>query len=128
MVGGAGSEACGFSSQGNGYSCSMACGILVSEPGFELMPFALQGGFLNTGPPGKFLDVTVEFYYVLPDFLPDDLSISNRQVLKSPIQIAGLPMSFATLLSCPSHRLSIIGFIHMKDCYVFLIINPFIII
>ena len=36
----------------HGLSCSLACGILVPEPGFELMSFALQGGFLTTGPPG----------------------------------------------------------------------------
>ena len=64
----------------------------------------------------------------LPDFLPDDLSISNRLELKSPAQIMDLPTSFAILLASPSHSLSIIRFIHMKDCYVFLITDPFIII
>ena len=64
----------------------------------------------------------------LPDFLPDDLSISNRLVLKSPAQIMDLPTSFAILLVAPSHSLLIVRFIHMKDCYVFLIIDSFIII
>ena len=64
----------------------------------------------------------------LPDFLPDDLSISNRLVLKSPAQIMDLPTSFAILLVAPSHSLPIVRFIHMKDCYVFLIIDSFIII
>ena len=31
----------------------MACGILVSQPGFELASPALEGRFLTTGPPGK---------------------------------------------------------------------------
>ena len=34
-------------------SCSVACGVLVSWPGIEPKPSALQGGFLTTGPPGK---------------------------------------------------------------------------
>ena len=45
----------------HGLSCSVACGILVAEPGFEVVSLALQGGFLTTGPRGKFLDVIVEF-------------------------------------------------------------------
>ena len=52
QLGVAGSKARGFSRCGKGLSCSMACGILVPEPGFELMSFALQGRFLTTGPPG----------------------------------------------------------------------------
>ena len=44
-----------------GLSCAMACGILDPEPGFECVSLALQGGFLTTGPRGKFLDVMVEF-------------------------------------------------------------------
>ena len=32
----------------------MACGILVPGPGIKPMSPALQGGFLTTGPPGKF--------------------------------------------------------------------------
>ena len=34
-------------------SCSVACGILVPQPGIEPMSPALQGGFLTTGPLGK---------------------------------------------------------------------------
>ena len=33
----------------------MACGILVPQPGIEPVTPALQGGFLTTGPPEKFL-------------------------------------------------------------------------
>ena len=123
-----GSKAHGFIVAAHGISCSVACGLLVPELEFELMSFALQDRFLTTGPPGKFLDVIVEFNCDLPDFLPEDLSISNRQVLKSPVRIVDLPMSFAVLLVSPSHSLSIIRFIHMKDCYVFLITDPFTII
>ena len=36
-------------------SCFMACGILAPPPGIEPMSPALQGGFLTTGSPGKFL-------------------------------------------------------------------------
>ena len=36
-------------------SCPEACRILVSQPGIELEFPALQGRFLTTGPPGKFL-------------------------------------------------------------------------
>ena len=36
----------------HGLSCSMACGILVPEPGFEFVSFALQSRFLTTGTPG----------------------------------------------------------------------------
>ena len=32
----------------------MACGILVPGPEIKPMSPALQGGFLTTGPPGKF--------------------------------------------------------------------------
>ena len=37
------------------FSCSVACGILVPQPGIEPMSPALQGRFLTTGPPGKSL-------------------------------------------------------------------------
>ena len=30
-----------------------ACGILAPQPGLELVPPALEGGFLTTGLPGK---------------------------------------------------------------------------
>ena len=33
----------------------MARGILVTQQGIEPVTPALQGGFLTTGPPGKFL-------------------------------------------------------------------------
>ena len=38
-----------------GLNCPTACGILVPQPGIEPTSPALQGGFLTTGPPGKFL-------------------------------------------------------------------------
>ena len=59
-------------------SCSVACGILVPMPGFEHESLALQGEFLTTVPPEESLDVIVELNCVLPDFLSDDLSISDR--------------------------------------------------
>ena len=34
-------------------SCSMACEILVPQPGTESMSPAWEGRFLTTGPPGK---------------------------------------------------------------------------
>ena len=35
-------------------SCPEACGILVPQPGIQLMsPALLQGGFLTSGPPVK---------------------------------------------------------------------------
>ena len=37
-----------------GLSCSAACGILVLRPGIEPTSPVLEGGFLTTGPPGKF--------------------------------------------------------------------------
>ena len=37
----------------HGLSCFPACGILAPQPGIEPAFPALQGGFLNTGPPGK---------------------------------------------------------------------------
>ena len=36
-----------------GLGCSMACGILVPQPGIEPKSPALQGGFLTTEPPDK---------------------------------------------------------------------------
>ena len=36
-----------------GLSCSVACRILVSQPGIGPTSPAQQGEFLNTGPPGK---------------------------------------------------------------------------
>ena len=40
------------------FSCSVACGILVPQPGIEPTSPALQGIFLTTGPPGKSLLLT----------------------------------------------------------------------
>ena len=39
----------------SGLNCPTACGILVPQPGIEPTSPTLQGGFLTTGPPGKFL-------------------------------------------------------------------------
>ena len=50
---GSSSVMCGLSSCGCGLSCSMACGILVPQPGIEPSFPALEGKFLTTGPPGK---------------------------------------------------------------------------
>ena len=36
-----------------GFSCSVACGILVSRPGIKSMFPALRGKFLTIEPPGK---------------------------------------------------------------------------
>ena len=43
-----------------GLSHSVACGILVPQPGIEPMSPALQGGFLTTGPPGRSLLCFIE--------------------------------------------------------------------
>ena len=48
-----------------GFSCSTACGILVSPPGIEPRFPALQGGFLTPGPPGKFQDTALWFLFDL---------------------------------------------------------------
>ena len=53
--------ACGLSHHGSGYSlvvacgfsCPVACGILVPRPGTE--PISPAGGFLTPGPSGKAL-------------------------------------------------------------------------
>ena len=34
-------------------SCSQVCGILVPQPGIEVMSLIVQGRFLTTEPPGK---------------------------------------------------------------------------
>ena len=39
-----------------GLSCSVACGILVPQPGITPASHALQGRFVIVGPPGKSLD------------------------------------------------------------------------
>ena len=44
----------GFSSCGARVQLPLACGILVPRPRIEPMSPALAGGFLTTGPPGKF--------------------------------------------------------------------------
>ena len=36
-----------------GFSCSLTCGILVSQPGIEPTSPTLEGRFLTTGPPGS---------------------------------------------------------------------------
>ena len=36
-----------------GFSCPMACGILVPQPGIKLVSPQLQSRFLTTGPLGK---------------------------------------------------------------------------
>ena len=59
----------------------VACGILVPGPGFEPASPALGGGFLTTGPPGKFPwvslspgcllpNITSHWSLLLPDLLP----------------------------------------------------------
>jgi len=40
------------------FNCPIAWGILVPQPGIEPLSPALEGGFLTTGPPGKFLAST----------------------------------------------------------------------
>ena len=40
----------------------VACGILVPWPGIEPAPPALEGKVLNTGPPGKSLQILFKFY------------------------------------------------------------------
>ena len=40
-----------------GISRSMACGILIPQPGIEPVYPALQGGILTAGPPGKSLSL-----------------------------------------------------------------------
>ena len=40
-------------SRAHGLSCSVACGILVPQPGMEPASLVLEGGFLTTGPPEK---------------------------------------------------------------------------
>jgi len=48
-----------------GLSCTTACGTLVPQgSGIELMSFALEGGFLTTGPPGKSLLRGVDFIQI----------------------------------------------------------------
>ena len=42
-----------------GFSCSLACGILVPQAGIEPVFPTLEGGFLTTGPPGK---TPIKFY------------------------------------------------------------------
>ena len=36
-----------------GLSCPAACGILLPQPGIELVSPVWEGGFFTTGPPGK---------------------------------------------------------------------------
>ena len=42
----------------HGLSYSAACGVLVPQPGMELLPPALQSRFLTPGPSGKSLHHT----------------------------------------------------------------------
>ena len=37
----------------HGFSCPVACGIFIPQPGIESMAPALEDKFLTTGPPGK---------------------------------------------------------------------------
>ena len=47
-------SSCGVQgSRAHRFSCPVACGILVPQPGIEPVSPALEGGFLTTGPPGK---------------------------------------------------------------------------
>ena len=48
-----------------GFSCPVACGILVLPPGIEPLPPALQDGFLTTGPAGKFMLPCILHYQFL---------------------------------------------------------------
>ena len=63
-------------------SCSTACEILVSWSGMELMSSALQGGFLTTGPLGKFIPLFKRLFF------------------------AELPSSFYSCLSAPFNYFS----------------------
>ena len=42
-------------STAHSFTCPEACGILVPQPGIEVMSPALKGSFLTTEPPGKSL-------------------------------------------------------------------------
>lgn len=47
------SESMGSVLAAYGFSCSVPCGIFISETGIEPVSLALEGGFLATGPEEK---------------------------------------------------------------------------
>ena len=57
----------------------MGCGILVPQPGIEPASLALQGEFLTTGPPGKFIDWSLK--RALRDF-PGGVVLKNLPAKK----------------------------------------------
>ena len=61
------------------FSCSAACGILVPQPGIELLSPALQGEFLTTGSPGKSLYSSILIQTLIVTFV----------VQKSTVRIVG---------------------------------------
>ena len=69
-----------------GFSCPEACGILVPTAGIEPMSPALQGGFLNTGPPRKSQRWLI-FNFLLP-FCKDNVFKSFRNIEQILIMIA----------------------------------------
>ena len=50
--------------EAHGLSCSTACWILVPQPELKLVPPALQGRFLTTGPPAKSPAMTSDINYI----------------------------------------------------------------
>ena len=96
--------------------CSVACGILVPQPGTEPMFPALEGRFLTTGPPGKpdiiwsicprsqSYRVTelnlIWLYYIIHLGLPRGYSVQfSRSFVSDSLQPHGLQH---TRLLCPS--------------------------
>ena len=63
----------------HGLHCPSVHGILVPQPGLEPTSPALQGRFLTTGPPGKFLRVT---FYLSEIFTTSSPGASPQIILR----------------------------------------------
>lgn len=71
-------------------SCSTVCGNPVPRPGIKPASPALQGGFLTTGPPGKFSHLPDLFPHLLPTFGGLNVTSSWRFPLDVIFEIATL--------------------------------------
>ena len=69
-------------------SCSVACGILVPQPGIKPSSPALKGGFLTTGPPRKSLYVVIDLTWIITmPALGPGLSLTSRYLLQGQVNL-----------------------------------------
>ena len=87
------------------FSCPLACGILISQPGIKLQSSALEGEFLTSRPPGRSLRYCFLFTFLFSDAFPitEGMPVHCRvrpNDMKLSESKAHLPVILHSLLRC----------------------------